>query len=267
MRWDPAQYAAFSDHRARPFFDLVGRIDHPAPRRIVDLGCGPGELTVVLARRWPEAEVLGIDSSPEMVERARSLEDTPANLAFVPGDVRDWTPEAGTDVVVSNAVLQWVPDHQTLLARWAAALEERACLAFQVPGNFSAPSHVLMRRLAESERWCQQLGSILRHDDVVSPPEDYHRLLRGAGLEADIWETTYQHLLTGADPVLEWVRGTGLRPILAALPAADAAEFERTYAAMLSAAYPPEPDGGTLLAFRRIFAVGTRSSTGISPAA
>lgn len=267
MRWDPAQYAAFSDHRSRPFFDLVGRIDHPAPRRVIDLGCGPGELTVVLARRWPEAEVLGVDSSPEMVESARSMKDTPANLSFASGDVRDWMPEAGTDVVVSNAVLQWVPGHQTLLRRWAVALEERAWLAFQVPGNFSAPSHVLMRRLAESERWNDQLGSVLRHDDAVSSPEDYHRLLRGAGLETDAWETTYQHLLTGADPVLEWVRGTGLRPVLAALTAADAAEFERTYARMLAEAYPPEPDGGTLLAFRRIFAVGTRSTAGSSPAA
>jgi trans-aconitate 2-methyltransferase len=267
MRWDPAQYARFSDHRSRPFFDLVGRIGHPAPRRVVDLGCGPGELTAVLARRWPDAQVLGIDSSPEMVDRAGRLENPPPNLSFAVADVRDWALGPGTDVVVSNALLQWVPGHQALLARWAAELEAGAWLAFQVPGNFSAPSHVLMRTLAESERWKEQLGSVLRHDDVVSSPDEYHRLLRGAGLETDSWETTYQHLLTGGDPVLEWVRGTGLRPVLAALSAADAAEFERTYAEMLTEAYPSEPDGGTLFAFRRIFTVGVKSAPGDSPAA
>lgn len=267
MLWDPAQYAAFSGQRSRPFFDLIGRIGHPAPRRVVDLGCGPGELTAVLALRWPDAEVLGIDSSPEMIARARHLENSPQNLHFVQEDVRDWIPESGTDVVVSNAVLQWVPNHHALLARWAAELEQGGWLAFQIPGNFSAPSHVLMRTLAESERWNAQLASVLRHDDVVSTPGEYHRLLRGAGLDTDAWETTYQHLLAGENPVLEWVRGTGLRPVLAALTAAEAADFERAYAVMLAAAYPPEPDGGTLFAFRRIFAVGVKQASADSPAA
>ena len=123
MLWDPMKYAAFSDHRSRPFFDLAGRVGHAAPRRVIDLGCGPGELTAVLARRWPDAEVIGIDSSAEMIERARHLKEAPANLAFVGGDVRDWEPNAGTDVVISNAVLQWVPGHPELLARWAHQLE------------------------------------------------------------------------------------------------------------------------------------------------
>lgn len=266
MRWDPAQYSAFSDHRSRPFFDLVGRIGHAAPRRVVDLGCGPGELTAVLARRWPNAEVVGLDASPEMIDRARALGDAPPNLAFALGDVRDWAVEPGTDVVVSNAVLQWVPGHQALLAQWARDLGQEAWMAFQVPGNFSAPSHVLMRTLAGSERWKARLGSVLRHDDAVSPPEEYHRLLRHAGLEADVWETTYQHLLSGAAPVLQWVRGTGLRPVLAALAADEAAEFERAYADMLAEAYPPEPDGGTLFPFRRVFAVGAKQGTDL-PAA
>lgn len=266
MRWDPALYAAFSDHRSRPFFDLIGRIGHPAPRRVFDLGCGPGELTAALARKWPDAEVTGIGSSAEMVDRARSLENMPPNLSFTLADVREWTPGEGTDVVVSNAVLQWVPGHQGLLARWAGALEEGAWLAFQVPGNFSAPSHVLMRSLAESGRWKDQLGTVLRHDDVVSSPEEYSRLLRGAGLRTDAWETTYQHLLAGAEPVLEWVRGTGLRPVLAALSPAAAADFERAYAKLLLAAYPSEADGTTIFPFRRIFAVGVRSTPTTSPA-
>jgi trans-aconitate 2-methyltransferase len=204
--------------------------------------------------------VVGIDSSQEMIDRAVCLEGTPPNLSFAVGDVRHWEPEPGTDVVVSNAVLQWVPGHEALLSRWAAALEEGAWLGFQVPGNFSAPSHVLMRTLAESERWKGQLGSVLRHDDVVSSPDEYHRLLCGAGMDTDTWETTYQHQLTGADPVLDWVKGTGLRPVLDSLPAEDAAEFERTYAGMLASAYPPEPDGSTLFAFRRVFAVGVKSA-------
>lgn len=267
MRWDPAQYAAFSDHRSRPFFDLVGRIGHAAPRRVVDLGCGPGELTAVLARRWPGAEVVGVDSSPEMIDRARALQDAPSNLVFASGDVRDWTVEPGTDVVVSNAVLQWVPGHRALLAQWARDLGQDAWVAFQVPGNFSAPSHVLMRRLAESPRWAERLASVLRHDDAVSPPEEYHRLLRHAGLETDVWETTYQHLLSGTDPVLQWVRGTGLRPVLAALTADEATDFERTYANMLTEAYPPQPDGGTLFPFRRVFAVASKRGPTDLPAA
>lgn len=267
MRWDPTEYAVFSDYRSRPFFDLVGHIGHSTPRQVVDLGCGSGELTAVLARRWPGARVLGIDSSREMIERAERLDDAPPNLSFAVADVRDWAPGPGTDVVVSNAVLQWIPGHQALLARWAAELGQGAWLAFQVPGNFSAPSHVLMRTLAESERWKAQLGSVLRHDDAVSAPHEYHRLLRGAGLDTDAWETTYQHLLAGEDPVLQWVRGTGLRPVLAALPAAEAVQFERTYAGMLADAYPREPDGGTIFPFRRIFAVGVKPAPAASPAA
>ncbi|WP_323961758.1 trans-aconitate 2-methyltransferase [Arthrobacter sp. JZ12] len=261
MRWDPAQYELFADHRSRPFFDLVGRIGHHAPRRVVDLGCGSGELTAVLAQRWPDAEVLGIDSSPEMVNAARRRPHQPPNLAFAVGDVRDFRPAAGTDVVVSNAVLQWVQGHQELLVQWASLLEEGAWLAVQVPGNFSAPSHTLMRGLADSERWRGRLGGVLRHDDAVGSPDEYLRLLRGAGLETDAWETTYLHLLHGADPVLEWVRGTGLRPVLAALPEQDAAEFEQAYARDLRLAYPAEADGATHFPFRRIFAVGVKSPT------
>ncbi|GAB3540605.1 trans-aconitate 2-methyltransferase [Arthrobacter tecti] len=257
MRWDPTQYALFSDHRARPFFDLVGRIEHPAPNRIVDLGCGPGELTAVLARRWPDAEVVGIDSSPEMVERARALPDKPANLTFTVSDVRDFSVEAGTDVVISNALLQWVPGHQALLEHWANGLEAGGWLAMQVPGNFSSASHVLMRELADSPRWKPELNGVLRHDDAVSEPGGYLRLLRGAGLEVDAWETTYQHLLQGKDPVLDWVRGTGLRPVLAVLEPDDADEFERSYAALLAEAYPTGADG-TVFPFRRIFAVGVK---------
>ncbi len=252
MHWDPQQYVRYADERGRPFLDLIGRIGAPDPRRVVDLGCGPGHLTALLAARWPAAHVLGIDSSAEMIAAATAGE----RLSFRVGDVVDWDP-AGTDVVVSNATLQWVPTHRELVGRWAGALPSGGWLAFQVPGNFDSFSHTIMRSLAESNRWASSLTGILRHDDAVGTPEQYAQLLLAAGLRADVWETTYVHVLTGADPVLEWLRGTGLRPIMQALPPASYALFEEEFAAELRQAYPATPHG-TLFPFRRIFAVGAR---------
>ena len=254
MRWDPAQYERFAGPRARPFVDLVSRIEAESPRRVIDLGCGPGALTALLATRWPSAVVEGIDSSQEMIEAASALD---TSVSFSVGDVTSWTMPADADVIVSNAVLQWVPDHQDLLAAWAAALPAGGWLAFQVPGNFAEPAHAAMRALAGSARWSAQLQGVLRHHDAVSEPSSYARLLLDAGLEVDVWETTYLHVLAGADPVLEWLRGTGLRPVLAALSAADGAEFSAALAAQLRAAYPPG-EHGTLFPFRRIFAVAYR---------
>jgi trans-aconitate 2-methyltransferase len=260
MRWDPAQYSRYADERGRPFLDLLARIDCAAPRRVVDVGCGPGNLTALLAARWPSAVVEGFDSSPEMIGRAAPFD----GVVFRVQDAMDWTMPADTDVVISNATLQWVPEHQDLLREWAAALPAGGWLAFQVPGNFEAPSHTLMRALAISSRWAPLVGDTLRHHGAVDSPTEYAQLLLDAGLAADVWETTYLHVLAGPDPVLEWVRGTGLRPVLAALadratpdrgdvrPAADV--FEAEYAAELRAAYPPT-EHGTLFPFRRIFAV------------
>ncbi|WP_159616301.1 trans-aconitate 2-methyltransferase [Arthrobacter zhaoguopingii] len=257
MRWDPRKYAEFADQRGRPFFDLVSRIGHPGPRRVVDLGCGPGDLTAALARRWPAAEVVGIDSSPEMIARARDVGGRPANLTFTTGDAGTWLPGQEDDVIVSNALLQWVPGHRELLRKWAAAMGSGAWLAFQVPGNFDAPSHALMRRHANSPRWDSALRGVLRHADAVDEPGGYLRLLAGEGLQVDAWETVYHQVLQGEDPVLEWVRGTGLRPVLAALPEAEAAEFEEGYARLLRQAYPAE-SFGTVFPFRRIFAVAVK---------
>ncbi|HZC72516.1 MAG TPA: trans-aconitate 2-methyltransferase [Jatrophihabitans sp.] len=253
MRWDPGQYGQFANERARPFFDLVARIGATEPRRVVDLGCGPGNMTALLAQRWPAARVEGIDSSPEMIAAAPSG----ARLKFRVGSVESWTPPADLDVVVSNATLQWVPSHEALLASWAAALPPNGWLAFQVPGNFDAPSHTLMRTLASGPRWAAQLGGVLRHEDAVATPAAYASLLLTAGLVADVWETTYLHVLTGPDPVLHWVRGTGLRPVMGALSPDDYAAFEAEYTAQLRAVYPAA-EHGTLFPFRRIFAVGHR---------
>lgn len=246
MDWDPELYARYSDHRSRPFLELVARIGAESPRRVVDLGCGTGALTEMLARRWPSASVEGIDSSPEMVAQAV----IPVRLQ----PIEQWDYPDDADVVVSNAALQWVPTHRELLARWARAMPAGGWLAVQVPGNFDAPSHALMRSVAA--RYGVQ--DVLRHADMVSPPSYYADLLLDAGLSADVWETTYLHLLTGEDPVLEWVRGTGLRPVLAALPPADLDRFVAEYAAELRAPYPRRPDGVTVLPYRRIFAVGHR---------
>lgn len=253
MRWDPQQYNRFADDRGRPFHDLLARVGADAPRRVVDVGCGSGELTAVLAQRWPEAVVEGFDSSPEMIAAA----DPSGRIAFRVEDAALWSMPADTDVVVCNAVLQWVPTHRDLIHRWATALPPGGWLAVQVPGNFDSFSHTLMRALAESPRWSNQLTGILRHDDAVGSPTEYAGLLHRAGLAADVWETTYVHVLSGPDPVLEWVRGTGMRPIYAALSEPDAAEFTAQYAAQLREAYPPTT-AGTLFPFRRIFAVAHR---------
>ncbi|HEY3712915.1 MAG TPA: trans-aconitate 2-methyltransferase [Jatrophihabitantaceae bacterium] len=251
MRWDPQQYGKFASERDRPFLDLTARVGASAPRRVVDLGCGPGSLTGLLAARWPSAVVEGIDSSPEMIASAAA-----ERVTFRVGDIADWQPAPDTDVVVSNAAFQWVPSHRSLLRSWAAALPSGAWLAWQVPGNFDSPSHALMRSVASSPRWKAQLGDVLRHDDPVDTPSQYSALLLDAGWQADAWETTYVHVLPGADPVLEWVRGTGLRPVLAALiDPTERAEFEASFASELRAAYPAGAHG-TLFPFRRIFCVG-----------
>jgi trans-aconitate 2-methyltransferase len=251
VRWDPAQYSRFAAERDRPFFDLTSRIDAVAPRHVVDIGCGQGHLTAALAQRWPHAIVEGFDSSPEMIADAA---DVPG-VTFSVADAAAWQPTGDVDVIVSNAALQWVPRHQELMAQWASALPSGGWLAVQVPGNFDSPSHALMRRLAGDDRWAAKLQDVLHHVDAVGTTESYAKVLLDAGLDADAWETTYVHVLAGGDPVLEWIRGTGLRPILAALSPSDAQEYSTELAAELRKAYPPGPHG-TLFGFRRVFAVG-----------
>ncbi len=257
--WDPVQYLNFADQRSRPFFDLVARIRAEAPGYVVDLGCGPGQLTATLADRWPDAEVAGIDSSAEMIESAgRLLTDRAAagsagQLAFRLGDVADWQPDRPADVIVSNAVLQWVPGHLELLPRWAGDLAPAGWLAFQLPGNFDQPSHAILRELASSERWRDELADVQLNRQAADPGR-YVDLLAGHGLEVDAWETTYLHVLAGPDPVTEWYKGTGLRPVLSRLTPADAAEFLAAYGARARTAYPAA-SYGTVLPFRRVFVV------------
>lgn len=249
--WDSTTYLTFADHRGRPFHDLVGRIATREPRRVVDLGCGPGNLTETLAQRWPSATLDALDSSPEMVKAARAR-----GINAHMGEVTEWTPEPDTDVVVTNAVLQWVPNHTALLRRWARELPPGAWLAMQVPGNFAAPSHILTRELAASPTWRQPLADVsLREEDAVSTPAEYADLLVDEGCEVDAWETTYTQRLSGEDPVLNWIAGTALRPIRAALDDERWAEFVGDLAPKLRAAYPTRSDGTTWFEFRRVFVV------------
>lgn len=249
--WSPDVYLAFADHRGRPFADLLSRVGGRNPRRVVDLGCGPGNLTETLIGRWPGAEIEAWDFSPEMVDAARKR-GVPARV----GDVRDWVPAPDTDVVVSSATLQWVPEHADLLVRWAHQLSAGSWLAFQVPGNFGEPSHQAVLDLASRPQWSDVLQNYpFRDSDVVQSPTGYAGLLSDAGCSVDAWETTYVHELTGAAPVLEWITGTALRPIRGSLTDEQWEHFRAELTPMLAAAYPVRADGTTFFPFRRVFAV------------
>ncbi|SNS68635.1 trans-aconitate 2-methyltransferase [Rhodococcoides kyotonense] len=253
--WNPTVYQRYADERSRPYFDLVQRVRHDAPAEVVDLGCGTGVLTASLAQRWPTARITGLDSSSDMV--AKQPSDLPSNVSVSLGDISDFD-ATGVDVVVSNAALQWVPEHRGLVAAWVSQLNAGGTLAFQVPGNFDAPSHVLMRELAATPEWSPIVGGVLRGTDSVDSAVQYASALQVAGARVDAWETSYVHVLTGEDPVLNWVRGTGLRPVLDVLDADQRSRFEERYAAMLREAYPSTP-AGTLFPFRRIFVVAQKN--------
>lgn len=246
--WDPGQYGRYAGLRARPFHELLARVGAQTPSHVVDVGCGSGELTALLAQRWPDAEVEGVDSSAGMLARAPSS----PRLTFTCADAREWRPARPVDVVLSSAALQWVDEHDRVLLDLLGCLNPGGWLGLQVPGNFDAPSHVLLRETVA--RWLPSLP--LRWDPVLDPA-GYAGLLGSAGCRVDAWETTYLHVLDGTDPVLEWVKGTALRPVLDALPARQHAGFLEEYGAALRTAYPAGPLG-TLFPFRRVFAVARR---------
>jgi len=255
--WNPTTYLAFADERSRPFADLTSRIGATAPRTVVDLGCGPGQLTAGLAQRWPDASIVGLDSSPEMIERAQ--QHRAPGLAFEVADLQGWSPDTPVDVIVSNATLQWVPDHLDLLPRFVDALAPDGWLAIQVPGNFDAPSHRLLYQLAADPRFADSTQGLERA--AAPDAAAYLAALARLGLAVDAWETTYLHVLDGPDPVFRWISGTGARPVLQALGEDQRPVFEQEYKALLRGPYPEQPHG-TVLPFRRTFAVAHKPAAG-----
>ena len=253
--WDPGQYQRFAGERGRPFFDLLARVGASDPGYVVDLGCGPGNLTAALAERWPRADVVGLDNSPEMIDAAQA--EAGPRLSFALADLREWRPARPVDVLISNAVLQWVPGHLDLVRSWPARLAPGGWLAIQLPGNYDQASHAILLDLVRSERWRPLLAGVQLNRQAHDPAE-YLDLLAPAGCDVDAWETTYLHVLHGPDPVTEWYRGTGLRPVLAALGPGQAEEFVADYGKRVREAYPATPYG-TVLPFRRVFVVARRT--------
>jgi len=255
-RWDPDRYLTYADERGRPFVELVARVGADAPAAVVDLGCGPGNLTRLLRDRWPDARILGLDSSPEMIDKARAVDDS---IDWEVADLRAWAEAAEpVDVLVSNATLQWVPGHLDLLPALVHRVVPGGWLAFQVPGNFDEPSHTIRTELAAESPYAEHTQGVAvpsSHDPAVY----LERLVR-LGCEVDAWETTYLHVLSGPDPVFTWVSGTGARPTLQALPDDLRPGFEEEFRRRLGSAYP-EREGRVLLPFRRIF-VAARVSSG-----
>lgn len=251
--WDPTRYLQFADDRSRPFVDLVARVQGE-PATIVDLGCGPGHLTAVLRGRWPDATIRGVDSSPDMIDRA-TADNADDRATYELADVASWTTTEPVDLVVSNALFQWVPDQLEVIHRLAGLVAPGGTFALQVPRNYDAPSHRLLHEVSSQAPYGEHTEGL--HDDRGTDPKAYLDLFAGLGWAVDVWETTYFHVLQGENPVFDWISGTGARPILQALPDGLREEFIDTYKAALREAYPARP-WGTVLPFTRTFAVARR---------
>ncbi|MFZ4894845.1 methyltransferase domain-containing protein [Plantibacter sp. Mn2098] len=262
--WNPGQYLKFSDERTRPFRDLIAHVPLDAPARIVDLGCGPGNGTPALRATWPDASIEGVDSSESMIARATADNTGPDGAPLDPavsyrvGDLVDWRPLEPVDLLVSNATLQWVPGHRAILTRLADLVAPGGVFAFQVPGNFRAPAHTILADLATSDPYDAYTPSTT--DRTSADPADYLADLSRPGWSVDAWETTYLHVLRGEDPVFEFIAGTHARPVIESLPAGLAAEFTTEYRRRLREAFPQAADGTTVLPFRRVFVVASRTA-------
>lgn len=256
MTWSAQQYAQFEDERTRPVRDLVAAIPHVDAHAVVDLGCGPGNSTEVLAARFPTAAVLGLDSSPDMIAAARQR--LPQHR-FELADLQAWHDEGPFGVILANAVLQWVPDHTALLPRLLSRLQPGGSLAVQMPDNLDEPAHRLMREVAADGPWAGKLADAAGQRTGLEGAGWYYALLRPACSRVDVWRTTYHHPLAGgADAVVEWFRGSGLRPFLQSLDDGERAGFLRRYRDAVAGAYPALPCGTVLLPFPRLFIVATR---------
>ncbi len=254
MSWDPAQYGLFLDQRTRPAADLLAHIRLDAPAHIADLGCGPGNSTGLLATRWPKAAITGIDSSQAMLEKARK---TAPHIDWQCADIAQWRAETPFQLIYSNALLHWLDNHAVLFPRLLSSVAKGGALAVQMPRNFDAPSHRIIASVAQSAPWAAKLDGRLRENPVAAPDYYYHLLSEDCEI-IDIWETSYLHVLEGEDAVLNWIKGTALVPLLAALDDDEQNDFICELAARLAAAYPRRQDGRTLFPFRRLFFIAYR---------
>ncbi len=250
--WNPAQYLKFAGHRLRPALDLLARVDVEDPKVVFDLGCGPGNVTRVLAERWPGADVTGVDGSPHMLARAR---DEHSGLNWLQADLRDWQPDTPADVLYSNAALHWLDDHRALFPRLMEGLKPGGVLAVQMPGNYAAPSHTSIG--AAAGELLPKLKPVMR-ENPVAKPEDYHQILEPAASQLDVWETTYIQVLEGDNAAAEWLKGSALKPLLDILDTDERETFFAAYSALTQKAYPKRPDGKTVFPFRRVFIVAVR---------
>jgi len=251
MSWNPDQYHLYSNHRLRPALDLLSQVSLTSPMTIYDLGCGTGNVTALLSQRWNNAIVVGVDSSGEMLSVARK--EHPA-LEWLQAEISDFSPASKGNLLFSNAALHWLDDHEALFPKLLGNLRAGGVLAVQMPNNFNAPSHQTLYDLAQSDKWLDRLGHLVRPAPVHNI-DWYYDLLSPLVESLNIWETTYFQVLDGKNAVLEWTRGTALRPFLAALGGDDINDFEQEYAELLLAAYPQREDGATLYPFSRLFIV------------
>lgn len=250
--WDPAQYLRYTDERLRPVIDLIARIAHPGPQRVVDLGCGTGSALPLLAARFPGAEVSGVDGSEAMLAPAAGR-----GFATELADIAAWRPSTAVDVIFSNAALHWLPDHRTVFQRLLDSLAPGGVLAVQMPAMHDHPLRALQAEVAATGPWATRLAGITSAPPTLEPGE-YYDILVGRTTGVDIWLTTYLHVLHGEDPAVQWAKGTSLRPFLAALDAAERQAFLDAYACALRPHYPPRADGAVLLPFRRLFIVARK---------
>jgi trans-aconitate 2-methyltransferase len=253
--WNAEQYLKFEDERTRPSRDLLAQIPISDARKVVDIGCGPGNSTELLVKRWPQAAVVGIDTSADMLRQAR--ERLPAQM-FIEANIAHWAPPEKTDVLFANAMFQWVPGHLKQLQRLLGALPRGGVLAVQIPDNLDQPSHALMREVADLEPWRQTLAESARVRDPILKPGGYYDALGPLCTRLEIWHTIYNHVLADAPAIVEWVKGTGLRPFVEPLEPPERKQYLAEYTARIAAAYPPQADGKVLLRFPRLFIVAVR---------
>ena len=254
--WDPRQYQRFQKERAQPFFDLLNRVPDGEVATVADLGCGPGTLTVTLTQRWEHATIWGVDNSPQMLAVAATL-PSQTNLHFIQSDIGVWQPARLLDRIISNAALQWLPEHGALLARLVSLLVPQGILGVQMPNNFAEAAHQILGETVRQARWRATLEDWREHYFGQSP-QWYAEALQDLGCTVQVWETIYYHILSGENAVLEWMKGTALRPVLSRLDADQQAAFLEEYGQKLSQAYPAGPSG-TMFPFRRLFFIAQRA--------